>query len=64
MQNSENKNPLVPSDSSISEIRNYEIDRTISYTKNAVGGIRRLSVAVAIDDTNNLLMVIHGQVKI
>ena len=53
VQNSENKNPLIPSDSSISEIRNYEIDRTISYTKNAVGGIRRLSVAVAIDDKNN-----------
>ncbi|MBE0494520.1 MAG: flagellar M-ring protein FliF [Thiomicrospira sp.] len=30
--------------------RNYEIDRTISHIKNAVGNIRRLSVAVVLDD--------------
>ncbi len=44
---------VLPSQSRSFETKNYEIDRTISYTKNAVGGIRRLSVAVAIDDTNN-----------
>lgn len=30
--------------------RNYEIDRTISHIKNSVGNIRRLSVAVVLDD--------------
>lgn len=30
--------------------RNYEIDRTISHVKNSVGNIRRLSVAVVLDD--------------
>jgi flagellar M-ring protein FliF len=30
--------------------RNYEIDRTISHIKNSVGVIRRLSVAVVLDD--------------
>ncbi|MFP8965872.1 flagellar basal-body MS-ring/collar protein FliF [Pokkaliibacter sp. CJK22405] len=30
--------------------RNYELDRTISYTKHQVGRVRRLSVAVVVDD--------------
>ncbi|OUS29673.1 flagellar M-ring protein FliF [Gammaproteobacteria bacterium 45_16_T64] len=30
--------------------RNFELDRTISHTKNQVGKLRRLSVAVVIDD--------------
>jgi flagellar M-ring protein FliF len=30
--------------------KNYEIDRTVSHIKNSVGNIRRLSVAVVIDD--------------
>ena len=30
--------------------RNYELDRTISYTKHQLGGIKRLTVAVVIDD--------------
>jgi flagellar M-ring protein FliF len=30
--------------------RNYEIDRTVSHIKNSVGNIRRLSVAVVLDD--------------
>lgn len=30
--------------------RNYELDRTISYTKHQVGGVQKLSVAVVVDD--------------
>lgn len=30
--------------------RNYEVDRTVSYTKHQQGNIKRLTVAVAIDD--------------
>ncbi|MFN2308635.1 MAG: flagellar basal-body MS-ring/collar protein FliF [Gammaproteobacteria bacterium] len=30
--------------------RNYELDKTISHTRLAVGGVRRLSVAVVLDD--------------
>lgn len=30
--------------------RNYELDRTISYTKHQIGKLKRLSVAVVIDD--------------
>jgi flagellar M-ring protein FliF len=31
-------------------VRNYELDRSISYTRNQLGRIRRLSVAVVVDD--------------
>ncbi|MEJ2668937.1 MAG: flagellar basal-body MS-ring/collar protein FliF [Gammaproteobacteria bacterium] len=31
-------------------VKNYELDRTISYTQNSVGRVRRLSVAVVLDD--------------
>lgn len=30
--------------------KNYELDRTVSHTKNSIGSIRRLSVAVVVDD--------------
>lgn len=30
--------------------RNFELDRTISYTQNSVGSVKRLSVAVVVDD--------------
>lgn len=30
--------------------RNYELDRTVSYTKHQVGNVRRLTVAVVVDD--------------
>jgi flagellar M-ring protein FliF len=30
--------------------RNYELDKTISHTRSSVGGIRKLSVAVLVDD--------------
>ena len=46
-----------PSRSRVLETRNFELDRTISYTRNAVGQVRRMTVAVAVDDllasTNN-----------
>lgn len=32
------------------EVRNYEVDRTISYTRNHQGRVKRLTVAVAVDD--------------
>ena len=31
-------------------VRNYELDRTVSYTKHQVGKLRRLTVAVAVDN--------------
>ena len=34
--------------------RNYEVDRTVSYTKNQQGTIKRLTVAVAIDDIRKI----------
>ncbi|WP_319557803.1 flagellar basal-body MS-ring/collar protein FliF [Thiomicrorhabdus sp.] len=36
--------------SSEKSTKNYELDRTISHIKNAVGNVRRLSVAVVLDD--------------
>ncbi|MEO5343028.1 MAG: flagellar M-ring protein FliF [Gammaproteobacteria bacterium SHHR-1] len=36
--------------SSKNTTRNYEVDKTISHTQNAVGRLRRLSVAVVVDD--------------
>ncbi len=34
--------------------RNYEVDRTISYTRHQQGRLKRLTVAVAIDDIRNI----------
>lgn len=34
--------------------RNFELDRSISYTRQQMGGIRRLSVAVVVDDLQTL----------
>lgn len=39
-----------PSNSRKQAVRNYELDRTVSYTKHEKGRVRRLSVAVVIDD--------------
>ncbi|MDT8387901.1 MAG: flagellar basal-body MS-ring/collar protein FliF [Thiogranum sp.] len=39
-----------PGNSSTRRVRNYELDKTISHTKLATGSIRRLSIAVVIDD--------------
>ena len=40
----------VPSNSSNRATRNYELDKVISHTRQASGGIKRLSVAVLVDD--------------
>ncbi len=42
---------LEPKNSSRESIRNFEVDRTIRHTRPQSGAIRRLSVAVLIDDT-------------
>ncbi|WP_394202494.1 flagellar basal-body MS-ring/collar protein FliF [Marinagarivorans algicola] len=39
-----------PSNSRKQAVRNYELDRTVSYTKHEKGRMRRLSIAVVIDD--------------
>jgi flagellar M-ring protein FliF len=39
-----------PSHSRKREIRNFELDKTISHTRYAMGNVRRLSVAVVVDD--------------
>jgi flagellar M-ring protein FliF len=36
--------------SSKNSMRNYEVDKTVSHTRNSVGNLRRLSVAVVVDD--------------
>lgn len=48
----ENGNPInTPPTTSRSEAtRNFEVDRTLSYTQNQVGRLRRLTVAVVVDD--------------
>jgi flagellar M-ring protein FliF len=40
----------TPMDVSKNATRNFELDRTIAHTKEAVGGVRRISVAVLVDD--------------
>jgi flagellar M-ring protein FliF len=40
----------TPTESSQNATRNYEVDRTISYTNNPAGDITRLSVAVIVDN--------------
>ena len=42
---------IEPKNSSRSSVRNYEVDRTIRHTRPNTGAIRKLSVAVLIDDT-------------
>lgn len=39
-----------PTDTSNQATRNYEVDRTISYTNNPAGDIQRMSVAVLVDN--------------
>ena len=41
---------INPIDTSRNAVRNFEVDRTISHTRQASGEIRRLSVAVIVDD--------------
>ncbi len=42
--------PAPPSNTRSQATRNFELDRTVSYTKQQVGQVRRLTVAVVIDD--------------
>lgn len=44
----------APSNSRKQAVRNYELDRTVSYTKHEKGRMRRLSVAVVVDDKLSL----------
>jgi len=46
----EQENVTTPSNSRSQSTRNYELDRTVSYTKHEKGRLRRLTVAVVIDD--------------
>lgn len=41
--------PATPENTSKQSTRNYEIDRTLSYTKQPAGRVRRLTVAVLVD---------------
>lgn len=53
----ENGNPVTPArpeSSSKSATRNYELDRTISHTRAAPGEIRKLSVAVLVDERRSV----------
>jgi len=43
-----------PRNSSKRSVRNYELDKTVSHTKLATGTIRRLSIAVVIDNKQEL----------
>ena len=43
--------PSGPSSNHRREINNYELDKTISHTQFSMGRLRRLSVAVVVDDT-------------
>lgn len=42
--------PAGPQNSSKRTLRNYELDKTVSHTKLASGSVRRLSIAVVIDN--------------
>jgi flagellar M-ring protein FliF len=44
----------IPGSSSKNSTRNYELDRTISHTRVAPGAVRKLSVAVLIDERHSL----------
>ena len=46
--------PGQPGNSSKRSVRNYELDKTVSHTKLATGTIRRLSIAVVIDNKQEL----------
>lgn len=45
-----NGQAMPPSNSRKQSTRNYELDRTVSYTKHQLGKLRRLTVAVVVDD--------------
>lgn len=47
------RQPVIPGSNSSRTIRNYELDRTISHSRLAPGDIRKLNVAVLIDEPVN-----------
>jgi flagellar M-ring protein FliF len=49
-QNTTNRAATMPGSSSKQSTRNFELDRTISHTRVAPGSVRKLSVAVLIDE--------------
>lgn len=51
-----------PSNTRQQATRNFELDRSISYTKHQVGKVRRLSVAVVIDD-REVIDPVTGEMK-
>lgn len=46
--------PAEPRDVRSQATRNYELDRSLSYTRHQVGKVRRLTVAVVLDDRTRL----------
>ncbi|WP_440940272.1 flagellar basal-body MS-ring/collar protein FliF [Immundisolibacter sp.] len=44
------ESPVTPRERSRRSVRNFEIDRTISHSKLSGGGVKRLTVAVVVDD--------------
>jgi len=52
--NQDDETSAIPSNQNRSSTRNYEVDRLISHTRNPMGTIQRLSVAVVIDSKNQL----------
>ncbi len=51
---SSNQLPATPQNTSKRSVRNYELDKTVSHTKLASGTVRRLSVAVVIDNKQEI----------
>ncbi len=49
-----NEDGGIPTNMRRQATRNYEVDRTISYTRHQQGRLKRLTVAVAIDDIRNI----------
>lgn len=52
--NGEAVEPVVPGSNSKNSTRNFEMDRTISHTRVAPGSVRKLSVAVLVDERRTL----------
>lgn len=46
----DSKTPAAPGSSAKNATRNFELDKTITHTRSATGVLRRLSVAVVVDD--------------
>jgi len=42
--------PETPVSSTKSQVRNFELDKTVSHTRQAVGAVRRLSIGVLVDN--------------